>query len=313
MKDINNDLTAGKKKKNIFVRAGLWMALICFVLGLISFAIGSAFGGVGSIMAESSLNPILSIGEFRWGSGATMDRDTVFEEITAGTHIEKMELDINYGEIVIEQGDVMEVSATNVSESHYKCDYKNGVLTIKDEKKVNWLTGGDTVKHQGKQLVITIPEGVVIDEMECSVGAGELTADTLQCGNASIDIGAGKGSIGTLVTTGELDLEVGAGEITVDNIQAEESSFECGAGRLELWGDVAGDISVDCGVGEVKMTLTSRAREYEYHVDCGMGEVRIDGEGYKSFIHSSHHSNHGDGGYEVDVDCGIGSVEIDFE
>lgn len=309
MKDINNDMTVGKKKKNIFVRVGLWMALICFVLGLVSFAVGSAFGGVGSMMAESSINPILSIGEFRWGSGATMDKDTVFEEITAGTHIEKMELNINFGEVVIEQGNVMEVSASNVSKSHYQCDYKNGVLTIKDEKKINWFTHGDTVKHQKKQMVITIPEGVVIDEMECSVGAGELTAENLQCTDASIDIGAGKGSIGTLVAAGELDLEVGAGEITVDNIQSGESSFECGAGRLELWGDVTGDISVDCGVGEIEMTLTSKAREYDYHVDCGMGEVRIDGESYKNFIHS----NHGDGGYEVDVDCGIGSVRIDFE
>lgn len=328
MKDMNNDTAsgqayasyetgekkaAGKKKKNIFVRAGLWIALICFVLGLVSFAVGSAFGGVGSIMAESSLNPILSIGEFSWGSGAVMDRDTVFEEITAGTHIEKLELDINYGDIVIEQGDVMEVSAANVSESHYKCEYKNGILTILDAKKINWLTG-DNIKHQGKQLIITMPENVVIDEMECSVGAGELKADYLQCADASIDIGAGKGWIGTLITTGELDLEVGAGEITVDNLQAKESSFDCGAGRLEIQGDVTGDISVDCGVGEVEMTLASKAREYNYSVDCGMGEVSIDGENYKSFLRSGgHHSDHGNGGCEVEVDCGIGSVRIDFQ
>lgn len=312
--DTGNADTGKKKKKNRFAKTGLCLALICFLLGMLSFGIGAAFGGVKSIMAYDEWHPILAIGEFSLWSGAAMDKDMEFEEIIAGTHIEKMELEVNYGQVTIEQGAVMAVSAANVSESNYQCNYKNGVLTIKDKKKYNWLTGADTMLHQGKKITITIPEGVIIDELECSVGAGEMTADTLMCKDVSIDIGAGKGYIQTLIADEKLDLEVGAGEITVENMEAGKGEFECGAGHLKIYGDITGDIDVDCGVGEVNMTLSPTARDYSYYVDCGIGEVRIDGENYKTFRQSDHEheSEHGHGGCKVDVDCGIGSVNIDF-
>ena len=97
-------------------------------------------------------------------------------------------------------------------------------------------------------------------------------------------------------------------------MEAGKGSFECGAGHIEIYGDIAGDIEVDCGVGEVEMTLSPAVRNFDYFVDCGIGEVCIDGENYKSFKQSNHghESDHDHGDCKVDIDCGIGSVNIDF-
>lgn len=46
----------------------------------------------------------------------------------------------------------MQVSAENVSESHYQCSYKSGILKIGDKKKHNGLTDSDTVLNVGKKL-----------------------------------------------------------------------------------------------------------------------------------------------------------------
>ena len=80
---------------------------------------------------------------------------------------------------------------------------------------------------------------------------------------------------------------------------------------------------IECGVGEVALTLSGSETDYAYNIDCGIGEVTVGGRSFSGIgvsrseddfdDNDDHHGEEHHGGKELSVECGIGSVSINFK
>lgn len=301
---------AKTKKKGKAFRNSMIAGLICMLIGFLFIVWGGVHGGMSALAESGNFQPLLKIGGFAVGTTKVMDKKMVFEEIEPGSHIEKMELEVSYGTVQIKQGSEFSVDASGVSQNLYECSYdKDGTLRIVDisryRKNNSFFTNGI------KDIEITIPENVVIDNLSLFMGAGEITVETLNCKDADIEIGAGSGKIEQINVDGKLNVEVGAGQLLLSGMDIKESSFSCGMGQIDMAGSSAlGDMDLECGMGQINVKLPEAAKAYDYDVDCAMGEVKIDGTSYKQY-----ESVHTDDGqiFQVDIECGMGSVNVSFD
>lgn len=74
----------------------------------------------------------------------------------------------------------------------------------------------------------------------------------------------------------ELDCDIGAGQITVDLARTRDVDFDCGAGEIVFRaGAVDGGVGVDVGAGRCELQLTATAPTGDVNVDLGAGEIVV--------------------------------------
>ena len=85
-----------------------------------------------------------------------------------------------------------------------------------------------------------------------------------------------------------------------------------GIGSVFFTGSVSGYNMVNCGIGEVLLSLTDRDRvDFNYSIECGIGEVEIDGNSFNGTVERNNYDR-SDADYFV-LECGIGRIEINLE
>lgn len=148
-------------------------------------------------------------------------------------------------------------------------------------------------------------------EIDIKVGAGECRIDGLS--GDSVDLMVGAGSLMTeSVSAAKTDMEVGAGEIIVKNARIkQEAELELGVGNLQLSGLIAGDLELDCGMGNVTLTLEDVMSDHDYEVNCDMGNVTIGDTTYTGFQNTKKISN--GSGSMYDITCNLGNVIVTFD
>lgn len=213
------------------------------------------------------------------------------------------------------------------------------VYVTGDTLRYYWMMDGSTLclKNAGKrashtedEVHVSIPAGQAFRAVEIEFGAGLLHAAPLQAGEASIDVGAGVCELEELVAD-EADLTVGAGQLHVETLTAREADVSVGAGELivrgmtvdgemdlemnmgsaTLDGKLDGNLSLECGMGDVTMHLTGSEDDHSYDVECGMGDVQVGSHGHGGFA-TSKSWNDGKGSL-FEIDCNMGSVTITFD
>lgn len=243
-----------------------------------------------------------------------------------------LEIDVEECNVVIwksEDANAWILMDGNTNRLHYSIENEHGRNELSIENEVehhlgHWRNGpNDTV-------YLWLPEGCVLEECEISMDAGYMDSIFLKAKKMKAELGAG------MVTTGgfegeEISITVGAGELLADRIRAGTADFEIGAGHVsieelavsgkldmevsmgaaEVAGTIAGDLDVECGMGEIVMSLTGSEDDHSYYVECGMGNVDVG-----SYSHggvASHKSwNAGKSSY-FNINCNMGNVTVTFE
>lgn len=243
-----------------------------------------------------------------------------------------LEIDVEECNVVIwksEDANAWILMDGNTNRPHYSIENEHGRNKLSIENEVehhlgHWRTGpNDTV-------YLWLPEGCALEECEISMDAGYMDSIFLKAKKMKAELGAG------MVTTGgfegeEISITVGAGELLADRIRAGTADFEIGAGHVsieelavsgkldmevsmgaaEVAGTIAGDLDVECGMGEIVMSLTGSEDDHSYYVECGMGNVDVG-----SYSHggvASHKSwNAGKSSY-FNINCNMGNVTVTFE
>lgn len=141
------------------------------------------------------------------------------------------------------------------------------------------------------EITITIPEKQELGAFTMKMGAGVADTGPITSNTMSIGIGAGKLSATQLKVSQMLKLETGAGAITANEIEAGEAELKSGAGRIEASGRILNGGKVNCGVGEIKLRLAGDKEEYSYSVNCGVGTAQINGKSYHGFVDINNPSN----------------------
>lgn len=221
-----------------------------------------------------------------------------------GKEICGLDVELDYGNLVVETGDVFSVSGTNGSGRQVVTTEEDGILKIREEKErggfwkqVSFRLGsggfGFGTFENGTELIVTVPEGAELEEVKASLGAGEMRLDGLKVSRKT-------------------EIETGAGTAVLTNFAGNgETDLSCGTGELEVTGFLNGEISVSCGTGSVLLMLGEEEKDYSFRVSCGIGEVRVGDRSYSN-LGSEVKSLLPGAANELDISCGIGQVTVVF-
>lgn len=224
--------------------------------------------------------------------------------------VDTLKVNFQYGTMHITDSDddTITVSIDAPKKNSYRCEIKDGTLTVKDKTKgYKWNSGEKQVT-----ATIAIPKGKTFKKAVIHTDAGKITMDhELTAEDMQLDIDAGELMADVVRADKKLDMEVGAGHMKVDSFTAGKVTLDCGVGQLELTGTANRDVEADCGIGQIAMTLTGQEDSYDYDLSCGLGEIRINGKSYSSLGDDKEIDNGAD--REIALDCGVGQIDLNVK
>lgn len=214
----------------------------------------------------------------------------------------------------------------------------------KKPDKTRYFVSGDTLKVVSRisvrhsnwglntnvpRVTLYLPEGMELENLDGQFGAGYFYMDVMKAQQVGINVGAGDCDIRSLEAK-EVDISSGAGNMDIGLLKTEKAAINVGAGNLTMErmeisdnldfsigmghadvkaGVIAGDANLDCGMGDIVMSLEGSEADYNSTIGCGMGTVQF---GNSVFQTGDHEINRG-AAHTMDIDCGMGSVGIQFQ
>lgn len=297
--------------------------------GTVKFVVGGCMVGAGIFLMVIAC----CIGGFdmlRHLGGFTIDFDGVHyyneneklqtegESIMADNDIRNLDMDIEYGEVIVKTGSVadVEISTKNIVEKRFSYEVKGDTLSIRYKGGFGFFTW-----KSNAHIYVTLPEGTKFEKSDIANGAGSVQIIGLSSSTLKIDNGAGELKMENVTADDELKIKSGAGAVSlkgvncglldidsgVGEVRAEDTvcggiKLNNGMGAVRYSGEVNGNAKIDNGVGEVRMTLYGLSSDYNFDVDNGIGQVKINGNAPV---------NTTGGKYDFKIDTGIGEVRID--
>lgn len=213
-------------------------------------------------------------------------------------NVNKIKLDSFSSNITVKQGDSFEVLVTNMK-NKFSCNVINETLKIEERNKSWFKNNADGI------IVITVPTGVKLDELDIEVGAGKIRIENIMAQNFDIDQGAGKIEI-VDSKFDKTDIDGGAGKIEVSSSELNNLDLDAGVGEVNLNASITGNSKIDCGVGSIEITLEGKKDDYSIIASKGLGSIRIDGK------EQSSDSTYGTGYNKIKLEGGVGSINIKF-
>ncbi len=263
------------------------------------------------------------------------------EEVTS-LGITSVLVDCN-AEITVEQGEVLSIEATNVTDE-YEIRCAGGKFSIVQETpniNFNWIWFDDiTVKET---VVVTIPadfcpeqvkinsgsgrvalEQIETDELIIDSGSGRVMVDMVQAQKLYVDSGSGSvslananalntelytgsGSVSVEASDlGKLNLNSGSGSVRMERVAARNANVDTGSGSVVVAGVLTGTCEFETGSGALTLRLDGSEEDYKVKAECGSGTFRINGKKVDDGSYGTNRKG------ELLIDSGSGSVNVEF-
>ena len=264
-----------------FTKICLILAAVLTALGMIGVGVGFLLGAKPEQLAGNLSYTAPSLSRSHGQNKDSNSGDS--SEYTYDSAIRRLELDVNYASVTIgtSEDDHISVKARNAGK-YFKETVEDGdMLVLEDERPKGKAT---------LELEILLPDRV-LEEMDLDLGAAELTADRLQARQFSLDIGAGAGTIQSLLTSEDASLDIDVGELTIGYFDGS-------------------DLELDCGTGQLSITVAGEEQGYNNDLECGIGSIDIGGSSYSGL--SSSHSVDNGAARTISADCGMGAISLRF-
>ena len=228
-------------------------------------------------------------------------------------HIERLDWEIETGSVILEMGEEFSIRAKNVEEKDFSSYVEGDTWHLEYQEEgdnVNWiLEEAVNPAEESAQMVITIPEGRVLNEAKINLGAGVADFTGLEVEELKLEIGAGTARLQDLTVVEEGKLSVGMGELTLDGFDGHDISIHGGMGNVAVTGSLSGKTDIECGIGEIRMDLEASEEDYNYRVTCGIGNVEIGEESYTGVSDKKIDNGATD---TIVMECGIGAIRLEF-
>ena len=285
-------------------RKGYKALNVCFIILGILFGIGFLVRLTGGIVWVTRHQYIYSV------NGQPSDSVTTETyQVHGEDRIRNLNIEAGVGELTIEYWNKDEISIS-YPDTYMEVELDGEELFLETTNNWFWswwnLFG---IWNDGSyQVTIILPRDYVFDEVEISTGAGTANIKHLEAVSLYLETGAGELNANEIIVTEDITIEAGVGETTIHNLQAKEADFSIGVGELYIGGRVDGDISADCGVGELTLELSNRETDFNYDISCGVGEVNINGKSYSGIGRTKEKNN--DAPHDFNIDCGVGEIKV---
>lgn len=204
-------------------------------------------------------------------------------------------ISMNFGaaQVVAIPGKKFSFETRGIARNAFNCSLNSdGVLSVNNEKRINL----NFFTHQRKvrvvpKILVTIPDGVSVEHLKISVGAGLLETKNIN------------------LKFKHANISVGAGNLILNNVYGGNANISCGMGNFLMTGTITGATNIDCGMGAVKMVLTGNQDDYSYDAKVGLGDFRFNNEKRSGVgqVQNGRKENN------FSVNCGMGSVIIDMK
>lgn len=229
--------------------------------------------------------------------------------------ITSIKIDLNIANVKIKRGGTFAIEAKNMNKKTFNSYVDNKVWTIKDDEKGDFKIFGHAIPYLNNDgsnnkygVTIYIPDNFKPENLEIEIGAGTVELCDMEAENVDLEMGAGELIANNLLVKNETNLEVGAGKIAIKDLTARDVALDCGIGEIDIKGDIRGNSSANCGMGNISIKLKEPENRYDFSLSCGLGNININGDNYSFTSDSNIYGS--DAEYTFDIECGVGNVEI---
>ena len=209
-----------------------------------------------------------------------------------GSQINSLEIDLKEVSLYIIKGNSFNVK-TNTDK--ITSAVINGKLKIKDKSS----------KYSKNKIVeLTIPENVILNEIDIEVGLGKNNIELLNANNIKLELGSGKMTINNINAYTNFEVDGGSGEINIKNANVSNMEIDMGVGLTTFEGTLKGNNKIEAGIGELKINLKDSIDNYRFDVNKAIGSIKVNNN------EISNNTIYGSGVNLLKIDGGIGSIKI---
>ena len=155
----------------------------------------------------------------------------------SGEAFDKIEIEAPVANVTIQTGEDHSVELEWLDDGQYTLNYSLSRSVLRITGSPNGVGG-----HRDTRVLITVPEGASLDE---------------------------------------IDIELGSGDVTVERVTVNEVSCWTGLGDITWNGPLARDGELTTGLGDIRIT-TGTMDGWECELNTGLGELVVDGTRYRS-------------------------------
>lgn len=188
------------------------------------------------------------------------------------TGINAIEVDVDCGDIWIQEGETLAVSLDwNLNNYTMSYEVKDGVLKVKDESLGSHNSSFDV--DIACKVLITVPSGTALDKLELSTDMGDIEVDAA-------------------ITAKKANLSTDLGDVNCLGLQAKE-------------------LKAESDLGDVELHLPDGKEEYTWKLETNMGELTENGEKRSGGLGNVAYRS-GIGPNSVEASSSLGNVGIYF-
>lgn len=271
---MNNSIA---KTINIIAKVFAVVLIVSIIGGIVE-----ACFGIGKRVFDNDKKPSTSVSQQIAEKQAISDKT-------------KMILDIKSTDVNITLGEAFSVDTNNdyivVNENGNCIEIKEKEHSIKDITNLN----------------IVLPKDLVLSTFDFDAGAGNINIESLNCEIADIDLGAGNVVIENIFISNDADIDAGAGDVTIRNGEMRNLDYDMGMGETTINAKIVGDSSIDCGVGNLELGLSSSPDDYTLNIEKGLGTAFVADEKLTG------DSILGTGSNKIKISGGLGNITVSFK
>ncbi len=255
-------------------------------------------------------------------SGASFEELPTFSYEESFSDVTSIDMDIEYGEVKLVEGDTFSIDAKRLPEnglkSYVDADGTWVIKQITDGRSFVDFFGlnfsiGDFIRWDRDltpRITITLPPDFVAEDISLEIKAGDVEVEKIHAATGSFNMSAGRLVVKELEITEESDYIIGAGEMSLNNVSIQNISVDCGVGYVTIEGNVFGDSDVICNIGNVELDLDGKEEDYTYDISASIGNIDIDNNSYHNI--SNRVINNDGTENSLSLKCEIGNISIDF-
>ncbi len=192
------------------------------------------------------------------------------------------------GNVIWKESDELKEGQIRIQKCNDGEDYRYGQK--RDKLKILPETYPQGIMNS---IIILVPKGNWFKELYVEVSAGEFWADGLQAE--------------------EIFLESKASVITALHIQADQQELEAKAGVIECQIEEVSDVSAECDMGQIGLSLIGKKEDFSYEMECDMGQILFGetDEGNQGVHWEKEIDN--PGVKNMELECRAGVITVNYE